>query len=58
MNNLSILQYYTDTLRDTRTEREKLQSLAMKIKKFPDSINIPNEYLVKREKRTRKHDGH
>jgi len=58
MSNLSIFQYYTDTLRDTRTEKQKLQSLAMKIKKFPDSINIPNEYLIKREKRTRKYDRH
>ena len=43
---LSIPQYYTRKLKDKRTEKEKLQSLAGKIKKVPKSIVIPKEYLV------------
>ena len=43
---LSIPQYYTRKLRDKRSESEILQVFAKKIKKVPERIIIPKEYLV------------
>ena len=42
---LSIPQYYSKKLKDKRSESEILQKFAKKIKKAPDTIKIPSEYL-------------
>ncbi len=43
---LSITQYYTRKLKDKRSESEILIKFAKKIKKAPDFIHIPSEYLT------------
>lgn len=53
MTNLPLYEFYSDILKDTRTENQKLRSFAKRIKKFPETIHIPGQYFIKREKRTR-----
>lgn len=48
MSNIPIYQLYSTILKDIRSEKEKSTSFAKRIKKVPDSVNIPIEYLVKK----------
>lgn len=53
MTNLHLYEFYSNVLKDTRSEKQKLHSFAKRIKKVPEIIHIPGQYFIKRERRTR-----
>lgn len=46
----NVLQSLTNNVIFVKDERQSLRKLAKKITKVPDTIHIPSEYLVKRER--------